>query len=125
MTHRLRRHLILIVLGLAFAVWTPASLLAKEHACATDAARFCADKKLGHGKTKCLLEHENELSDACKSRISLGREHIKEARSACKKDLDLFCKGVQAGEGRIIRCLKEHEAQVSAPCKASLPFKNK
>jgi hypothetical protein len=35
----------------------------------------------------------------------------------CKADADKFCKDVQPGGGRIIACLKQHEADLSEGCK--------
>ncbi len=41
------------------------------------------------------------------------------ARSGpCRADVEKLCKGIQPGEGRIVNCLKQNEAQVSAACKA-------
>ena len=36
----------------------------------------------------------------------------------CKEDAEKLCKGVKPGGGRIIKCLKEHEADLSEACKA-------
>ncbi len=36
----------------------------------------------------------------------------------CSADALKFCKDVRAGGGRIIRCLKEHESELSEGCKA-------
>ncbi len=35
----------------------------------------------------------------------------------CKADVEKFCKDIEPGEGRIIACLKAHEAELSAECK--------
>jgi hypothetical protein len=40
--------------------------------------------------------------------------------SVCRTDVESLCPGVQPGHGRIAACLKENEAQVSAPCKDAL-----
>ncbi len=39
--------------------------------------------------------------------------------SACKADAEKFCKDVKQGKGAIVKCLKEHEAELSAECKAN------
>lgn len=39
---------------------------------------------------------------------------------ACKADADKLCKDVQPGEGRIARCLKQHESSVSPACKDAM-----
>jgi hypothetical protein len=36
---------------------------------------------------------------------------------ACKDDVDKFCKDVRPGGGRIWACLKNHEADLTQPCK--------
>jgi hypothetical protein len=41
-------------------------------------------------------------------------------RVACKPDVDRLCPGIQSGGGRIVACLKQNEAQLSAACKDAL-----
>jgi hypothetical protein len=38
----------------------------------------------------------------------------------CVEDIQKFCKDVSPGGGRLIACLKEHENELSAPCKKKL-----
>ena len=38
----------------------------------------------------------------------------------CKEDVQKLCKDVQPGEGRIMACLKEHEAEVSPKCAGNI-----
>lgn len=38
-------------------------------------------------------------------------------REACAADVKALCGDVQPGGGKILRCLKEHKAQVSSGCK--------
>ena len=40
------------------------------------------------------------------------------AEGGCAADAQKFCAGVKAGGGRIARCLKEHDAELSPSCKA-------
>ena len=36
----------------------------------------------------------------------------------CQAELEKFCAGVQTGEGRVLKCLEEHDADLSAACRA-------
>jgi len=39
---------------------------------------------------------------------------------ACHDDIDRLCKDVQPGEGRVLECLKTHQADVSKPCASGI-----
>ena len=43
------------------------------------------------------------------------------AASACRDDMQKLCASVQPGGGRAMACLKQHEGELSATCKAALP----
>ncbi len=45
---------------------------------------------------------------------------MKAAHQACDGDIQKFCKDVKPGQGRIVGCLKEHEKELSAECKAKM-----
>jgi hypothetical protein len=42
------------------------------------------------------------------------------ALAACQPDVKKFCPDAKPGEGRIAACLKEHAAELSSDCKATL-----
>ena len=43
-----------------------------------------------------------------------------DAQAACASDVQKLCAGVQSGGGRIIACLKQHQAEVSDGCKQAI-----
>ena len=43
-----------------------------------------------------------------------------DARTACKGDDQRLCNNVSPGGGRIMKCFKEHESELSSQCKAAL-----
>ncbi len=89
--------------------------------CSEDMAKFCKDVQPGGGRImKCMKEHENDLSPACKQHIAQVKERVKEAKAACEDDVMRFCKDVKPGGGRIIRCLKDHENELSPDCKEKM-----
>jgi hypothetical protein len=108
--------LLFVVLGSNFHAYAQESLL-----CADDIEKYCKDIKPGGGRLlNCLKAHEAELSASCRGKISELRGIIKDCEQACSADIAQFCKEVQPGGGRIIRCLREHEKELSPSCSAKL-----
>jgi hypothetical protein len=111
--------LIVAVLFLMVPLMAQSEEIHRRGACKADFEKFCKDVKPGQGRiVKCMKEHEAELSLACIDQIAADREKAQEFIKACKPDADKFCKDIKPGHGRIIKCLKQNEAQLSAPCKA-------
>ena len=63
----------------------------------------------------CLEKKADQVSEACNESVDAKAHAIYDA---CKLDYDKFCANVEPGEGRILQCLGQHEAQMSAECKA-------
>jgi len=94
---------------------------AERGACREDVAKFCKDVPPGQGNImKCLKEHENELSPACKEHQARMGNRRHEGQGECKADADRLCGNVKPGEGRMMQCLKEHENELSPQCKARM-----
>jgi len=109
-----------LLTGLTFAA-TGAAQGQGQGPCKEDAAKFCKDVQPGGGRImKCMKEHENELSPACKQRIAEVKKGVREFREACQDDAMKLCQDVKPGGGRIVRCLKEHENELSPECKAKM-----
>jgi hypothetical protein len=51
------------------------------------------------------------------ARMKQGTEQFK---VACKGDVEQFCRNIDIAEGRIVRCLLDHDTQLSLPCRAVL-----
>jgi hypothetical protein len=97
------------------------SVFAESGPCADDVAKFCKDVQPGGGAiAKCLKEHANELSPACKENLVEMKKKINDFSEACKSDLSKFCNKVKPGGGRMLQCLKEHENELSPECKAKM-----
>ena len=94
--------------------------------CADDIAKLCKDVQPGGGRiAKCLKEHEGELSGACRGHQAEVRKQVKEAFQACQDDVSQWCTDVKPGGGRIVACLKGHEAELSAECREKLSQRKK
>jgi len=89
--------------------------------CASDVQKFCANVKQGGGRiVECLKEHQTELSPACSAKMAEAKEKTHEKAQACKADAEKFCQGIQPGGGKIMACLRSHQAELSPGCQASL-----
>lgn len=91
-----------------------------DAACKDDADKLCKGVEPGGGRIgQCLKEHMDEVSAKCKEFGESKKKEWKEKRdawSACQKDADSLCKGVEPGGGRIGECLKQHKDELSAGC---------
>ncbi len=86
--------------------------------CRADAAKFCKGIKPGGGRIiACLKAHEADLSAECREKGVAAKGKVNELAQACKGDLDTLCKDAKSGHGEKIRCLKEHEKDLSESCK--------
>ncbi len=117
------KKIVSIALGvtlLAFYSLTPIAS-AQEGPCAADAKKLCKDVQPGGGRiAQCMKQHETELSQACKDQMQTMKAEMEKNQQACKGDAEKLCKGVEPGGGRIARCLKENQQQVSSECKNTL-----
>jgi hypothetical protein len=105
-----------IVLYSDFHAYAQESLI-----CADEIEKYCKEIKPGGGRLlNCLKEHETELSVSCRRKISELQQIIKDWEQACSGDIAQFCKEVQPGGGRIIKCLREHDKELSPSCSAKL-----
>jgi hypothetical protein len=90
-------------------------------ACGADVEKYCKDVPVGGGRRyRCLKEHEKELSEPCRKHIADVQGKVRGIHEACWDDVSRLCGGVRRGGGRILQCLKDHESELSDPCKAAL-----
>jgi hypothetical protein len=93
----------------------------KTWPCKADAEKFCKDVKPGGGRIiDCLKQHQADLSAECKAKGLEAKEKAGAFMEACKADMDKLCPDVKGGPGEKLRCLKEHDKDLSEACKAKM-----
>lgn len=96
-----------------------------DQACGKDVDQYCKGVPPGGGAVlNCLKEHKADLSKECQAFLTEKAQEVKSKKDtwdqACGKDVSAYCQGVEPGQGRILKCLKEHEASLSAECRAMI-----
>ena len=96
--------------------------------CGEDVRQHCPGLGNNSGKIfMCLSAYEAQLTPQCKQgvlearlAINTGIAAVKYSISACEADADKHCLDVQPGEGRLLKCLKANQSQVSQQCITAL-----
>jgi len=96
--------------------------------CDADAAILCPGLPLNSRNSfMCLMAYEDNLSLSCELGIAEAAMTLEQGLMAidysiksCEADADKFCLDVQPGEGRIVNCLKQNEANLANQCVTAL-----
>ena len=99
-----------------------------RESCEEDAEKFCQAVQPGQGKiARCLRMHGPDLSASCKKdleqmqgRVDDARDNAERIQAACAQDEQKLCPEVDLGGGKMAKCLREHEKQLSAGCSRAL-----
>lgn len=106
--------LVLMCLGVSCTAYAEE----QRRTCSEEIAKYCKGIKPGGGRLLvCLKEHEKDLTSACREKLAEIEKRLEEAKQICAADTEKFCKGIQPGEGRIAKCLKEHIQDISPGCR--------
>ena len=127
------RKIVGLVLGILFLATMPAVAgqdLVKVVAdgCKTELESYCKDVTPGEGRIlACLFAHGDKLSGKCEYALYDASVQLERAVAAlgyvaneCADDLDKYCSGVAAGEGRLLDCIEKNDKNVSSRCKDAM-----
>jgi hypothetical protein len=115
----------LLVMSTVLLGWLAGPPVFAEDPCYADVQRFCPDVEVGSSRIAvCLRANTAKLTASCRERLDANalkaRRLIEAFGRACGKDVQDFCPGVEAGEGRVLRCLEQRQLELSASCQAQL-----
>jgi len=96
--------------------------------CEKELSTFCKDVTPGEGRIlACLFAHSDKVSGRCEYAVYDAAAQLERAVSAltyvaneCDEDIDKICAKVEAGEGRILTCLKKNESKVTKRCNSAM-----
>ena len=99
-----------------------------KEGCKAELDSHCKDVTPGEGRLlACLYAYEDKLSSRCDYALYDASVRLERAVAAlshgateCKADINKHCANVQAGEGRIIDCLKKHEDKLTKRCRQAM-----
>ena len=115
------RYAALLLVVICLGAGSRADAEEQKLACAEEITQYCKGVKPGGGRLLvCLKEHERDLSSVCREKVAGLEKLLMEAQQICAGDTEKFCKGIQPGEGRIARCLKEHIQEISPNCRGKV-----
>jgi hypothetical protein len=115
-----RKDLLLGVLALGLSLPATALAFGGRGACRSDAQTLCPEAQTPPEIHQCLIDHQDQLSDACAANIERMQSRLAAIESACQADIQSLCPGAQAPP-EIHQCLRDNHSQLSAACQAALP----
>ncbi len=92
--------------------------------CSAELEIYCKEVTPGGGREiACLYAHGDKLSNACErafydsaAKFQAAAAKINAIGGACLNDMEKFCSKVAVGEGRVMKCLQEHAAEITPAC---------
>lgn len=96
--------------------------------CETELRSYCSQVTPGDGRLlHCMAAHEDKISGRCQYAFYQAATILEQMATAiayvasqCETDIETHCSDVAMGEGRILVCLEENEAEVSDVCKQAV-----
>jgi hypothetical protein len=99
-----------------------------KEGCKAELESHCKEVTPGEGRLlACLYAFEDKLSSRCDYALydaAMRLEHavaaLAHGATECKGDIQKHCAAVQAGEGRILECLKKQGDKLSKRCSQAI-----
>lgn len=110
----------LLALAAAACAHAPPATVGKG-TCAADAARLCPGVAEGEGRIlACLKGRPESLSEACRLAVAAPQEVLDALGETCSADAARACPGLQAGDPRLLECMRSSWAALGQPCQTAL-----
>ncbi len=98
------------------------------NACEDDIKSYCSQVTPGGGRMlHCMAAHEDKISGRCQYAFYQAASILEQLATAtayvasqCATDIETHCSDVRMGEGRVLACLTENEADLSDACNQAI-----
>jgi Cysteine rich repeat len=99
-----------------------------KEGCKAELDSYCKQVTPGEGRLlACLFAFEDKLSARCdyalydaSARLEHAVASLQYGATECKADIEKHCAKVEAGEGRIVQCLKKQGDKLSKRCNQAM-----
>jgi hypothetical protein len=89
--------------------------------CTDTVTRFCKDVTPGGGRImKCLNDHQNDQSIACKDWLQDQNKSLKELNTSCREEISQLCSFDPPDGVRIYQCLQGNYYALKIDCRDKL-----
>jgi hypothetical protein len=89
--------------------------------CAETVTKFCKDVTPGGGRImKCLTDHRDDQSMACRDWLQDQNKSLKELSTSCTEEIARLCSFDHTDDIRIYRCLEENYVALKSDCRDKL-----
>lgn len=89
--------------------------------CAETVTKFCKDVAPGGGRImKCLDDHRDDQSIACKEWLQDQNRSLKELNASCTEEISKLCSVEAPDVIRIYRCLEDNYIALKSDCRDKL-----
>ena len=96
--------------------------------CEGDIKNYCSQVTPGNGRLlHCMAAHEDKISGQCSYALYRAASLLEQLTVAinyvaqeCRTDIETHCSDVAIGENRVLSCLADNNAELTAGCKTAL-----
>ncbi len=89
--------------------------------CAETVQKYCGDVVPGQGRVmKCLNDHRDDQSIACKDWIAEQQKSFKELQAACYEEISKLCPVDPSDWIRVLQCLDYNYVSLKLDCRDKL-----
>jgi multidrug efflux system outer membrane protein len=100
------------------ATAAPAAPAAADYPCMDEIEKYCKDIPPGKGELiLCLSKRRQDLGPVCREKVDKNSARLEEARRICTPDIEKYCPKIVEGQGRLLKCFKDHIASISPACR--------